>query len=147
VRTNFFAEIDDGNGSRPAQVDDLNRTSVRAGLSHPCVSVDGNVAEATVWGDSDFVSVNVNSHGGQNLFGHRIHKQNAVLHLVRNQQKFVWARVPRDAGRKQETCEKANPDETVVHNGPFSRGKANSRVTGSVALAATLEVLRTRVAV
>jgi hypothetical protein len=111
VWTNFFAEIDDGNGPRPAQVDDLNRTSLRAGLCHPCVSVDGNVAEATVRGDSDFVSVNVNSHCGQNLFGNRISKQNAVLHLVRNQQEIVWALVTRDAGRKQETCEKANPQE------------------------------------
>src|ERR1039457_2259129 len=39
------------------QVDDLNRTTVRARLSHPCVSVDGNVAEATVRGDSNLVLV------------------------------------------------------------------------------------------
>src|ERR1017187_2850870 len=77
------------------QVDDLNRTTVRARLFHPCVSVDGNVAEATVRGDSNLVSVNVNSHCAQNLLGQGIYQHNAVLHLVRNQQKIVWALVTR----------------------------------------------------
>jgi hypothetical protein len=106
VRTNLFAEIDDGNGPPLAQVHDVNGASVRTGLSHPCVSVDGNVAEATVRGDSHLVSINVNSHCGQNLFGHGIYEQNAVLHLVSNEKKIVWARVSRDAARKQKACEK-----------------------------------------
>jgi hypothetical protein len=69
-----------------------------------------------------------------------------VLHLVRNQQKIVWAWVTRGAGRKQKTCEKANPQEAVVHDAPFFERESNSQLTGSVAPAAALEVLRIRVA-
>src|ERR1022692_892569 len=39
----------------------------------------------------NLVSVNVNSHCAQNLLGQGIYQHNAVLHLVRNQQKIVWA--------------------------------------------------------
>jgi len=68
--------------------------------------------------------------------------------LVRHQQKIVWAWVTRGAGRKQKTCEKANPQEAVVHNGPFFEEGEQFPVSGSVASAATIEllrVLRTRV--
>src|SRR5208283_389039 len=97
---NLFAEIDDGDGPPLTQVHDVNGASVGAGFSDPHVSVDGNVAEPTVRGDSDLVSVNVNSHCSQQLFGHRIHEQNAVLHLVSDEKKTIWARVSRYAARK-----------------------------------------------
>jgi hypothetical protein len=100
VRTNLFAEIDDGNSPTLAQVHDVNRASVRAGFSHPRVSIDRNVAEATVRGDSDLVPVNVNSHCGQNLFGRSVHKQDAVLNLVSDEKKIVWTRVTRNAAHK-----------------------------------------------
>jgi hypothetical protein len=48
VWTNLFAEIDDGNGSAAAQVNDMDGASVRAGLAYPRVAIDGNVAEAAV---------------------------------------------------------------------------------------------------
>ena len=100
VRANLFAEIDDGNSPPLAQVHDVNGASVRTGFSHPCVSVDRNVAEAAVRGDSDLVPVNVNSHCGQNLFGRSVHKQDAVLNLVSDEKKTVWTRVTRNAAYK-----------------------------------------------
>ena len=93
VRTNFFSEVDDGDGPPLPQVDNVNGASVRAGLSDPCVSVDGDIAEAAVRRNSDLVSVDINSHRGQNLSGHRIYEQDAVLHLVRNEKKSVWVLV------------------------------------------------------
>jgi hypothetical protein len=100
VRANLFAEIDDANRPPPAQVHDVNGASVGAGFSDPRVSVDGNVAEATVRGDSNLVSVNVNSHCSQHLFGHRIHEQNAVFHLVSDEKKTIGALVSRHAALK-----------------------------------------------
>ena len=119
VRTNVFAEVDDGDGPPLAQVHDVDGASVGGRLSHPRVSVDRNIAEATVRGDSDLVSVNVNPHCGLDLFGYRIHKQDGVLHLVRNQKKIVWSWVSRNAARKQKTCEKGNAQEAVVHDCPL----------------------------
>jgi len=119
VRSNLFAEIDDGDRPPPEEVNNMNGASVRAGPPYPCASVDRNVPEVPVRGHRDLVSVNVNSHSGQNLFGHGVHKQRGVVHLVGNEKKIVCVEITRDGVRKQKVPEKGDNKEPVSQDRPF----------------------------
>src|SRR5271165_1992090 len=82
MRADGLGEIDDVDGAAALQVDDLDGAPISAGLAHPGITVDRDVAKAAVRRDNNFVSVDVDT-GCRNGFARgEIDEQRGMFKLI-----------------------------------------------------------------
>src|SRR5712692_10746929 len=79
MRAQRFAEDDGGGELTLPQINDVNRAAVRSRPADPGVSVDGNVSEAAISGDDDFMAVHSYNDSCQFAAGLRIDHEQGVL--------------------------------------------------------------------